>query len=70
MFVCSDESSDLKDEEMSAPPPPPSSNEESREPQTLSGIQTHNHRPSAGQRPAGEEEEEEGGGAEEEDYGK
>lgn len=73
VFVCSDESSDLKDEEMSAPPPPPPSNEESREPQTLSGIQTHNHRPSAGQRPAGEEEEEEGGGAEEEeeeDYGK
>ena len=90
--VCSDESSNLKDEERSTPPagssssaatppppPPPPlplSSEERREPPTHSGIQTHNHRPSAGQsqglRPAGrpaetevkgegeEEEEEEG----------
>uniref|UniRef100_UPI0037E76AD7 otoconin-90 n=1 Tax=Semicossyphus pulcher TaxID=241346 RepID=UPI0037E76AD7 len=31
------------------PPPPPPSSEESREPPTHGGIQTHNHRPSAGQ---------------------
>nr|XP_020473341.1 uncharacterized protein LOC109970256 [Monopterus albus] len=52
----SDESSDLKDEELPHPPPPASS-EASREPPVLSGIQTHNHRPNAGQsqdqRPAG-----------------
>ncbi|XP_056247760.1 otoconin-90 isoform X2 [Seriola aureovittata] len=84
-FQNSDESSDLKDEEKSNPPsgspPPPASSEESREP-TLSGSQTHSHRPSAdqsqGHRPAGrpereqvkdeeEEEEEEGGGEEEEE---
>uniref|UniRef100_A0A4W6CKS2 Phospholipase A2-like central domain-containing protein n=1 Tax=Lates calcarifer TaxID=8187 RepID=A0A4W6CKS2_LATCA len=85
----SDESSDLKDKDKSnppagspvgptrPPPPPPASSEESREPPTLSGIQSHNQRPSAGQsqgqRPAGrlevkeEEEEEEGGGEEEEE---
>ncbi|XP_030266865.1 otoconin-90-like [Sparus aurata] len=89
----SDESSHLKDEERSTPPagssssttppPPPPlplSSEERREPPTHSGIQTHNHRPSAGQsqghRPAGrpaepevkgEEEEEEEGGEEEEE---
>ncbi|XP_029309111.1 otoconin-90 [Cottoperca gobio] len=57
-----------------SPSPLPPSNEESRAPQTHSGVQTHNHRPSAGQshgaRPAGaggeEEEEEEEGGEEEE----
>ncbi|XP_027147438.1 otoconin-90 [Larimichthys crocea] len=87
-FQDSDEHSDLKDQDKSKPPagssggstrpdpppPPPPSSEESREPPTHSGIQTHDHRPSAGQsqghRPAGgtpggsmvgeEEEEEEG----------
>ncbi|XP_070830088.1 otoconin-90 [Chaetodon trifascialis] len=77
----SDESSDLKDEEKPSPPPPPPSSEESTEPTTHGGIQTHNHRPSAGEsqggRPGGrgeeeeqeeeEEEEEEGGGEEEEE---
>ncbi|XP_023252481.1 uncharacterized protein LOC111647095 [Seriola lalandi dorsalis] len=66
-FQNSDESSDLKDEEKSnppsgSPPPlPPASSEESREP-TLSGSQTHSHRPSAdqsqGHRPAGRPERE------------
>ncbi|XP_031733040.1 otoconin-90, partial [Anarrhichthys ocellatus] len=49
------------------PPPhhlPPPSSEEGRDPPTHSGVQTHNHRPSA-ERPGGsgvKEEEEEGGG--------
>ncbi|TKS79299.1 Otoconin-90 [Collichthys lucidus] len=98
-FQDSDEHSDLKDQDKSKPPagsaagstrpdppptpPPPPSSEESRDPPTHSGIQTHDHRPSAGQsqgqRPAGgtpggsmvggeeEEEEEEEGAAEEEE---
>ncbi|XP_069576574.1 otoconin-90 [Brachyistius frenatus] len=74
----SDESSDLQDEDKSnppagpssgetRPPPPPAFSEESREQPTLSGIQTHEHKPSAGQsqgqrpaeRPGGIEKEEE-----------
>ncbi|XP_049455182.1 otoconin-90 [Epinephelus fuscoguttatus] len=84
----SDESSDLKDEDKpknppagssgsSTRPPPSPSSEESREPLRHDGIQTHNHRPSAGQsqghRPGGtgvkEEEEEEKEGEEEEEEG-
>ncbi|XP_069026086.1 otoconin-90 [Embiotoca jacksoni] len=79
----SDESADLQDEDKSnppagpssgetrppppPPPPPPAFSEESREQPTLSGIQTHEHKPSAGQsqgqrpaeRPGGIEKEEE-----------
>ncbi|XP_042353342.1 otoconin-90 [Plectropomus leopardus] len=69
-------------QETNTPPPRQIHNsEESREPPTHGGMQTHNHRPSAGHRPAGrpggtavkeeeeeeKEEEEEGGGEEEEE---
>lgn len=58
LSVCSDESTDLKDDEKPNPPAgshiistmtPPASSEESREPPTLGGIHTYNHRPNAGQ---------------------
>ncbi|KAK5860449.1 hypothetical protein PBY51_021925 [Eleginops maclovinus] len=82
----SDENWNMKQEEkprdpLPLPPPslttlPPSSGE-SRAPPSHSGIQSHSHRPIAGQthnhrpipaqRPAGKEEEEEGGGEEEEE---